>query len=74
MNIAKHPPCAPNCPLRGEDCHAGCEKYAAWKAELQRINAARDREKQADQGVVEVQLHRKEWLRRRGYKNTGGVR
>ena len=38
------------------------------KAELQRISAVRDREKQTDQGVTEVQLHRKEWLRKRGYR------
>ena len=68
MNIAKHPPCAPNCPMRGMGCHADCEKYTAWKAELQRISAVRDREKQTDQGVPEVQLHRKEWLRKRGYR------
>ena len=49
-------------------CHADCEKYTAWKAELQRISAVRDREKQTDQGVTEVQLHRKEWLRKRGYR------
>ena len=32
------------------------------------------KKKETDQGVGEVTVKRKEWLRHRGYKNTGGAR
>lgn len=41
------PPCWVNgvdCPDRCVGCHSGCEKYAAFRAEIDRINAARDKE------------------------------
>lgn len=68
MNIAKHPPCAPNCPLRGMGCHAKCEDYRAWREQMELIAEQRSRAREVDQGVAEVQLHRKEWLRKRGYR------
>ena len=74
MDIAKNPPCAPNCPSRGMGCHSGCEKYADWKAQLSAITEARRREKIAAQDATGLAQERKDWLRKKGYKTRGGAR
>ena len=74
MDIKKNPPCTPKCPAREIGCHSGCEKYAAWKAALEEITQERRKQSQAAQGVAELKRQRQEWLRRRGYNNTGGAR
>ena len=74
MNIAKHPPCTPKCPSRGMGCHAGCEKYAEWKRQMEEITRERRRQAEAAQGVQELARERKDWLRSRGYKTNGGMR
>lgn len=53
-------------------CHAGCEQYAAWKRQMERITRERRREKEAAQGVHDLALERKDWLRSKGYKTHGG--
>lgn len=72
MDITKNPPCTPRCPARGMGCHAGCEQYAAWKRQMEEISKERRKQKEAAQGVQELARERKDWLRSRGYKNTGG--
>lgn len=74
INIARNPPCTPKCPSRGMGCHSGCLQYAAWKAQLEEISKERRRAKEAAQGVNELAVERKEWLCRKGYRNTGGAR
>lgn len=74
MDITKHPPCIPGCPSRGSDCHAGCEQYAAWKRQMEEIAKERRKQKEAAQGVHDLALERKDWLRSRGYKVNGGAR
>lgn len=73
-NIAKHPPCTPKCPSRGMGCHANCPDYGEWKRQMEEISRRRRKEKEAAQGVNELKQERKEWLRRQGWKNTGGAR
>lgn len=74
MDITRHPPCTPKCPLRDTYCHSGCEAYADWKRQMEDIALERRRQKEAAQGVNELAMERKEWLRRKGYTNTGGAR
>jgi len=74
MDITKRPPCTPQCPSRGMGCHSGCEAYAEWKKQMEDIARERRRKKEAAQGVNELAMERKEWLRHKGYRNTGGAR
>ena len=74
MDITKHPPCTPKCPSRGMGCHVNCADYAEWKRQMEEISRQRRKEKEAAQGVNELKQERKEWLRRQGWKNTGGAR
>lgn len=74
MDITRNPPCTPKCPARCIGCHSGCEQYAAWKAQLEAISKERQKAREAAQGVNELAKERKEWLRKKGYKNTGGAR
>ena len=73
-NIAKHPPCTPKCPARGMGCHSNCQDYAQWRQQMETIAAERRKQKEAEQGVIDLKRERKEWLRKRGYTNTGGAR
>lgn len=36
-DIRKNPPCGKNCPDRHSECHGGCGRYRAWRAEMDRI-------------------------------------
>ena len=74
MDITRNPPCTPKCPSRGMGCHSGCEAYAEWRKQMEDISRERRKAKEAAQGVNELAQERKEWLRRKGYKNTGGAR
>lgn len=73
MNIAHKPPCGPKCPMRGVGCHAGCEKYADWRRQMDEIAAERRRKKETAQDVNELSRERRDWLRARGYKVKGGA-
>lgn len=74
MSITKHPPCEQNCPRRSADCHVTCTEHAVWKTCTDIIALGKRKEKVAAQGVNDLAQERKEWLRRKGYKNTGGAR
>lgn len=74
MSIEKQPPCEPDCSRRTSDCHGTCIEYAIWKVCNDIIAQERRKEKVAAQGVNDLAQERKEWLRRKGYRTTGGAR
>lgn len=68
MDAKKHPPCGQECPDRKQGCHSGCEKYAEWKAMLEREAKEREHDREAARGIADLTRERKDWLRKRGYK------
>ena len=58
------------CTQRRVGCHAHCEKYAEWRAELDKINACIRRERQKDSYVIDA---KRESLNKQAnhYKNLG---
>ena len=67
-DIRKNPPCEKDCPDRAEGCHGRCERYAAWRKEMDRLMDERYARAEAERGVEENRRRRKEWLRKRGFK------
>ena len=73
-DIAKHPPCSPKCPMRSAACHAECDEYKAWRAQMDAVHAERRKLIDADQGIYGMMTDRSEYLRRRGYKTKSNRR
>ena len=67
-DIRKHPQCEKACPDRNGDCHATCERYAAWRQKMDEEARERRRQIEARQGVADLAKERKIWLKSRGYK------
>ena len=51
-------PCK-DCPDRRAHCHSCCEKYKSWRAEYDRIQAARHKEKMIQHYIddTKIRLH-----------------
>ena len=67
-DIRKNPPCRKDCPDRNEECHAVCERHADWKRKVEAEAKERRKETEAAQGIWEMTLERRGWLKSRGYK------